>query len=1286
MDNNTQKRSNFLKNIKAIQAQAYKEPPKGMEIFEYIYKLEGGKMVTRAEAMALWAGAGLEKREQLAKEFEGAEKIKTNKLGFINTPPRIEKIPPKFLNRELLLKLITGKTVDKIIHMPVIKDGFTFMEGKTHLVLEEQMLLENIEVSCEVVKSKKPGLSILVVYKPCPDFDDKRSSKIPKYTFTFSTIPYWRGFLMSFEKKLAWGKINEAVLAMENYRDMCTVAEKFYFGNGSLEGMVARIEAFTKQREELRGKYVKKKFSTTTVSSKIKEPTNDLHHLFGGMFVLQLSNLYDLNSTDLDNLMDHEYQASGKPATAFKVNTKANAGPLWNKVLDDEGKTLKKGDVLIQDFTLAKQMLVDILTAEKNVKLGPEAFWAKWDCLRLFNAFGKAEVYEKKTLPVKGVSYEAQKEKLKTRIIASLANPGMIPACFIFSPFLDGIQFDFPSVPFIEDNSLTLGSLFAAKLSLVRGTAIEYMHFLKEVHNTQKPRVFVFADNIYYYFYRHGKVVAVSIDLVKAESSMTPDFVAEIMKLILYETFTAKAQSVSEVWMRYATEVFPELAARAVALISNQQVPYPSWASGAQGTFVMNCFKSACIVFDTVRRGQGFIKEDNTLTTGAKEGAEQNLAKLTVELVTEIDFKEPLPDFIAMDMIGFDVAYFQVDESHKLPFFVLNKERMFKSLLFDKDHRNEEGEPTVSHNLSNALKLIKLKTLFLNGGWFYPGVNDMLYYQCNRILKVLRANAELDELDFDPTEFESWFSEVVGEDSLIDAKTYMTLVATAALPTIYELVELHTGDKDTAQEACESRIGTMPLHYIYPPSKLPEGFEGEYEEVVSINPKKLVKMFPDFTNVLVRPLTAAERKQRFYQNTVAYQNFEPKVAPPVKTRSVAVADVGKPKMETKAEKSPIKEHVVEGLTGFFIELGKGGRYFYRVPLPETYYGKESEIIKETSAARGVVEDIVQRATGVDQEYARAIIANTSVVFFFFPVFLERVQLAGGSQGYLDPIDKDSVFITPGKLITRTIHTVEHVKFANFDVITKQNISKLTLTNQQIVLNQGEERFLKMIKKAAPAAFNIKVVQKKKEIEKKTKRTEKAVRQQPVEEEPAPPPVVKSEPPKKPILIETMAVPKFAIFPWSKIQAKFMYEHDPELMPDFQNEPDKVMKVLPQNLWPQATPKFKKGGYKYTTAGWQKTTEVPEFSNQSPFEGTNPALEINQWPTIPEPYHRLPFGVFYYTKTGWRFNSNVSVNNFRQVHFFPVMETNDFLTNEEIEIAKEMIKFNQFPELFKQIVK
>lgn len=582
-----------------------------------------------------------------------------------------------------------------------------------------------------------PGIPIVDKY---PNF--LAPYELPVFTPSYYTVNYNRGFYVGLEARAYDGRVPlplKKVFEASLHR-VHEVVENNYFGNGTPHGQLerfAKVKAVSDRVTQGWAKYG---------VSKLWTDDKEYARVMKEWYPLATPD-YELVGAPLK--IDEEYvQAHPNEGGLLSLEPKADAGPMWPHI--------KKGQVFIQDATLAAQCLLDLKV------LSISDWWSKWAFLRLGNLKPKAEVYLRSDF------------KKKTRNIVVLNAAGQIPIQTV-------LKGTYKSAPTFIDHPTSRSMVGWSPFH--GGIDALVTHFYK------RPKVpLVFADNFYAIVQLGGKKYFASFDGEKFEG-VSRSFKVKKM----YERALALFPKVDPEWRTFMTEVAPTLVSDVVAVFGARQIPMPWLSSGAQGTGYVNTENTIGFVYEWEKlTGGDFVLEGTPEAPIWPEDAKVCMAKagayMTIESLVPFDelYNVTSGKVLRTDLLGYSCAS-MANFGVKSYIPVLDRIRLEKALSFDKT--NEKVQAKMTSSLKKALKLIKLRALYLIGGWHYPGLAEEIKIQANAIV----ADKTIDFAKLDAETIANAADEATAEvllDNLEMAKQFAAVVSRASVPSLYEVVEL----------------------------------------------------------------------------------------------------------------------------------------------------------------------------------------------------------------------------------------------------------------------------------------------------------------------------------------------------------------------------------------------------------------------------------------------------------------------------------------------------------------
>jgi len=590
---------------------------------------------------------------------------------------------------------------------------------------------------------------------------NRETQRLPIYLPVYQYEPYDKEVMSDvivlnehFKKKANYDAnptIADAVSKV--FDDLVNTSRNFYFGNGTPIGQMGRHKKCLAIRDQINQALNRK----GVVQKNLFPSYKDYVTLMDKRFPLRkVAATLDLSPTEIID----KYETSDNPLenpVFTSISLKSGAGIQW--------VNLKREEVLPQDYTIADFIYLLFKQNSWDLDFEParEAFWKRFDWLRLAKCKPKPEPYEIKKL------YEDP----TTRNIYEMNSCGQVVSQMILKPT------HFRTRTWFEDKEVwsILGINF-----FYGGCDV----FIRRMLEIGEGACVVYADNLYVIIKKKdGKLYFLSIDSSKAESSIGRQIVQFEMERSLshFEGFNAFYKS-------YARHVHPTLSVDFVAVLGQHQITIPYLGSGTQGTAYFNTVKM--IQFTQIWKDLGFSED-----TYKKA---QESAGVVLEEVTSVPLNviKQKTQYMFMDLLGFDVV-------NLLPLFgvdlyvgVLSYTRMLKTILFFKNlSRNEKKLDNLTFNV---LKLSRLRSLYMLGGWLYPGIDILLQKMCRKI--ILDYNLTTSFVTIDPEDFIEEIKSIVGTDTISDLNNVMSIISICTrteVPSVYEMIEF-TGGLDAAMK------------------------------------------------------------------------------------------------------------------------------------------------------------------------------------------------------------------------------------------------------------------------------------------------------------------------------------------------------------------------------------------------------------------------------------------------------------------------------------------------------
>lgn len=1024
-----------------------------------IYELSNGERLTKSEAIRKAASLIKEQREHFWHEIALAKKVALP-LGTISAPPVVEYYQDQFFDNKTLAYLINskftlaGKADESVnvanksdyIQIPTMRE-YTLslpMSTTSSNLSDLRLLLSDLDIPYKLLKAKfkdkvimvkgAPLVQVKFVF-PFPDFDVLENRIVPHYNFKFSSIPAFGAFLRSFHKKLLEGKFgdkDETKSAMETYARLCKFQTEHFFGNGTLLGMLSRIRVM----QENRSKYNK---------SRIKR-SNDYWdkalRWFRANLGIKEYQAVKLDTLDISRIDEQLASRSNGEVDVFarKVNLQANPGPWYGNTLVDPDASIpvkmKRFNILLVEPIIATKMMIELAKPQLQGSDNPlskdyfsdKKFLAKFGSCRVVNLFPKPEIYK------------VAERETKTRCIATYNSACMIPVQQLLQPLQDamlnaidhpilwaphGKKYD-PDV--LKAHS---GTLLLSKQTVYSGVITKVTKLIERSYEWPVGSMWLglYADNLYVIkrFKRHS--VWVSFDGVKAESALTTNDIRFFMKYALVLSKERGKNVVLSAFEKYFLDFFPYFAAEPYALLGNQEILYPAMGSGVNGTWLFNSLKMALLVKGFLEDGSdGFIVLDEeehkiVFTNASKRIMQECGYSLTIESSEVFAFGSRYyewPQSLELDLLGFNAFKFHIDESEVIYLPKLRESSLYGLLLFRKEYYDNKGKPKLSTVEEAYYTLIRMTVIVWAGGWHDPALFIMLISFATKAYNLIKnvtkplLGTTLDE----ETIREMLFGEF--DTGLLSSFSELSsIIHKPMIPTIYEVVKLHTGSKDLAFRAAKSRIGYLPFTYLAPITILEEmSVEPDLINKEVEAPMKLLKKeYPAMKSGAqayfqkVEMTTGTSLKPEFTGVGISYSNQKTP-----KPRRVITEDVARPEVTrltvAKYAKPDLKrvEAIMKWIKVTMVPLGKAP---YRVPIPLQYLGLESEIEDEFKVGRKAVVDALINFTGLERDEVKKVVRKMPNQWIVRP--LPKAQLGMENTSLFE---FDTRPLVPHRVVTR----------------------------------------------------------------------------------------------------------------------------------------------------------------------------------------------------------------------------------------------------------------------------
>jgi hypothetical protein len=959
-------------------------------------------------------------------------------LGTIPFPPTVEIQPvPAGLDYFVQqVENIYNETLapESYIRLPIMNKDTVFGPFKSEQALELSEAFDKAEVpytATFVYDGKKVGkvaktytlkgvekkyVNIVIKFPyPAPL---SRGNRIIRYIPQWTVIGYDKNYLYRFYDRLTKGKFGDKLSterAVALYKELVKIVETFYFGSGTPGGLLTRMKAMSEARNAARTK------------RKAAQKGKDQNARAQAFLIFVRSHTFKDPSITLPDLTDTRIPAQIRKrqtvvsmgSAEFKdvlytFNLNSTVGPLYYRVDGPLGKPISsKRELLLIDQQLGTEILNELhdrapqgqqLTTPEVVK----EFYKKYPWINLFILFGKSEVYKR------------SERFTKTRGIASYSSVFSLLCSVACQPVFN-IMKDLTTSPpmyYIPGTrSMPNANLCLLGFSPFYGGIGWIMEAITALQNQPDGThwVGVYADNFYIAYSEGGNTHWHSLDCSKAESTIS-DFVVGVAAKYILTSYTA----VDTAWRRFMEIVYPNAALHGVAVIQNQQFKWPAMGSGVVGT----AFNNTLQLYENIMlTDQGALKKKVTYPY-VKEGKiaptlagvlEVTGTVLTEELYTIYKGDET---HVKLDLLGFDAFLFEnsAEDARWIP--VLDRDRMLKLLVFNKKYHDAKG---VAENdfVASFHKLIKFKSALMLGAWTDPTMYKDLTLWC------IQLHAQIKDFVGDYQEAQQRIKEILSAHDLpLDvANSIAAAASNVAVPTLYELVLLATGDVKFAERAVALRREIFPLNFLIPEEminleKYPDFVKAE--EAIEHGITKDLSF--DITAVAF-PEKEVLRSKQLAKEIFSKQTEHREPAKP-KLRMAPTKDVGTPTLSKKPTyASPKVQEMNKWLNRLSEASSKGLPIIYRIPINERYIHALHELENPVAVIRATVKSLLTQETGSD-ELSLNILKKLPLIYFTILPLTPAFTAVWKGKVYYSPIETSLKALTPNKLFSRTPRSPE----------------------------------------------------------------------------------------------------------------------------------------------------------------------------------------------------------------------------------------------------------------------
>lgn len=550
---------------------------------------------------------------------------------------------------------------------------------------------------------------------------------LPHYTPHYETIGPDSGMFSALSLLVHRSTGASHTVLLKLYKDMQKTSEEYILSSGTIEGQLGRLKTGFVTREEVektwKGEYFlpsdtklfqREKFSPQITlpeyikimrrrapvvsTNKKKLWTNSVELMDAGQFLLSFGHepLYTVNATASSG--DY-YNGLKRFETIATDRLKATS--LLSKLQALEDDRVQAGSVSFGVEVLLKQRSYDRMPKMANkMETGARSkVMTKWRNFFIFNAYEQ--------LPA-SIFYAGIYDTKEIRMYKSSQTPDLFNLIG-WSPYAGGM----------EDLLRTM-----AKQALQEGISIA-----------------VYSDNLWILVNTPQGLLWGSLDGTSMESSITRTDVALFNAFVLQDFWGSEATAG---FRRYVLEYHPHMVCDSFALFGNNQLLNLGQFSGTQGTAYLNNSKmtiAAELLHQKFLQTRSIPFQLNA--TKLNDNYDQIFLSLGIKLKVEQTTRHPLFEYLGgltvdlnklfddnivkLDLLAMDVLILSFSGANNvdgvLP--ILSRDRMLKSLTYNKFLSKRD----LKSNTNKVLHQLRLKALYLIGGYAYPGMPNLIRHR-----------------------------------------------------------------------------------------------------------------------------------------------------------------------------------------------------------------------------------------------------------------------------------------------------------------------------------------------------------------------------------------------------------------------------------------------------------------------------------------------------------------------------------------------------------------------------
>ena len=630
-------------------------------------------------------------------------------------------------------------------------------------------------------------------------YQSSRDLRIPTYTPTYQQHEADKGMLKAIELLTTRSSGTTYIVMLDLYRDMMETANTNVLSSGSMSGQLGRLQAgFDTRKWVVERSQGKKQIIPKGCKAQVRVDLLAPQITFRDYVAVLKQRApfaprnytMDLWTNHLPILDLYVHLVSLGESGAYRVNSAASSGDFYNGLI--------RAETIPNDVLRASQLLTildeieDPLVSAGSVSHSVEKILEARKYARLPRMANKLETG----------SREKVSKKWRNFFVFNAFE--QLPASVLYHGIYDARaklykHIDNPSVYSLIGWSPYKGGLRNLLTTMVRQASDNKVSFG------------VYSDNVWCMLYDKGTFIWLSLDGTSMESSITRTDVAMFNTAVLTQFWGKTTKG----FARYATEYHPYMVCDAHCLLGSTQFKNIGQFSGTQGTPYFNNSKMIFpvhIIEDLIQTGQ--IQMMNSKRTDLSDKVYDIFASFGVKIKLELKTVSPLFDYLAMpdqdeadrlikslgknsiiklDLLAMDAWVSDVVDDF-LIFPVLAKDRVLKSLVYNKFLANRKNNVTT--NVGRVLQQLRLRALYVVGGFAYPGMPALLRHRLGTDDFVSKAVNTLITVSKEKEIWNDLITDILAEETVedVDGALKQALLA-IGVPYLSDVVKLNVGEE-----------------------------------------------------------------------------------------------------------------------------------------------------------------------------------------------------------------------------------------------------------------------------------------------------------------------------------------------------------------------------------------------------------------------------------------------------------------------------------------------------------